>query len=132
MELFSLFSYAGFQEWPTGQMPGNPRGLIVPLNRRPSPWQPMIDLMGEEMKSAPVLSFSWRTRLLHPLYPYTEYVIVCLYQVLITHVQGCMCSSPSALYNWPQSLGITTCTYTTISKALIGFACMRTQLRIDT
>jgi len=76
----SLFSFAGFQEWPAGRIPGNPLGVLMPLNQRPSPWQPMINLMGEEIKSAPVLSFSWRTRLLHPLYPYLEYVVcVCTY-----------------------------------------------------
>ena len=59
-------------------MTGNPLGLIIPLNQRPSPWQPMMALIGEDMTSAPVLSFKWRTRLLHPLYPYTEYA-VCVF-----------------------------------------------------
>ena len=73
----SCFSFAGYQEWPEGIMPGNPRGLATPLNQQPSPWQPMFDLMGKDMISAPVLSYKWRTRLLHPFYPYTEYVCAC-------------------------------------------------------
>ncbi|XP_065914704.1 uncharacterized protein [Dysidea avara] len=64
--------YAGFQDWPAGRMPGNPLGSAISLDQRPSPWLPMIDLMDENMQSAPVLSFSWRTRLLHPLYPYSD------------------------------------------------------------
>ena len=56
-------------------MPGNPLGSAVPLDQRSSPWLPLISLMDEDMTSAPVLLFSWRTRLLHPLYPYLEYVV---------------------------------------------------------
>jgi len=60
-------------------MPGNPLGSAVPLDQRSSPWLPLISLMDEDMTSGPVLSFSWRTRLLHPLYPYLEYVsCVCV------------------------------------------------------
>ncbi|XP_065915005.1 uncharacterized protein [Dysidea avara] len=64
--------FADFQEWPEGRIPGNPQGLTIIVNQLPSPWQPMMDLMGEDLRSAPVLSFSWRTRLLHPLYPYLD------------------------------------------------------------
>ncbi|XP_065916020.1 uncharacterized protein [Dysidea avara] len=65
-------NFAGLQNWPAGQIPGNLAWLTVPLNQRPSPWQSMMDLMGKDLKSAPVLPFSWRTRLLHPLYPYMD------------------------------------------------------------
>ena len=73
-----VISFAGFQEWPGGRVPGNPLGLQVPINHRPSPWEAMINLTTDDMKTVPVLPLCWRTRLLHPLYPYLKCVCVCV------------------------------------------------------
>ena len=46
-------------------------------NTSTTPWQPLVDLIPKDMATAPVLRLYWRTRLLHPFYPYLWYMCVC-------------------------------------------------------
>ena len=53
------------------------------MNHRPSPWEALVNLTTDDMKTAPVLPLCWRTRLLHPFYPYLEYVVVVVVVVVV-------------------------------------------------
>ena len=53
--LFFIISFVGFHEWPEGRVPGNPLGLPVPISHRPSPWEALINLTTDAMKTVPVL-----------------------------------------------------------------------------
>ena len=67
----------------------------MPPNHHPSPWEALLALTTDDMKTAPVLPLCWRTRLLHPLYPYNKYVpmllCVCVRTYVCLHVCMCVC-----------------------------------------
>lgn len=48
------------------------------------PWEPLVELLASSLlKQAPVLKVCWRTRLLHPRYPYFNEIFQCFCCLLI-------------------------------------------------
>ena len=91
---FFLYSFVDHQGWSGTHIPGNPLGLLDVPNLPRIPWEALINMIPEDMASVPVLPLYWRTRLLHPLYPYLWCVCVCL----CVCVCVCMCFRSVSVY----------------------------------
>ena len=66
-------SYLFFMRWPEDAgFPGDPFNTVT--NRRLlNPWLPLHDMLNEQgLTHAPLLRLKWRTRLLHPMFPYCK------------------------------------------------------------
>ena len=85
-----LYSFVDHLGWSGTHIPGNPLGLLDVPNLPRIPWEALINMIPEDMASVPVLPLYWRTRLLHPLYPYLWCVCLCMFQVCVC---ACVCVS---------------------------------------
>ena len=88
---FKLYSFVDHQGWSGTHIPGNPLGLLDVQNLPRIPWEALVNLIPEDMPTAPVLPLCWRTRLLHPLYPYLKCVCVCACVCVSVSVFVCLC-----------------------------------------
>ena len=90
------------QGWSGTHIPGNPLGLLNVPNLPRIPWEALINMIPKDLVTAPVLPLYWRTKLLHPLYPYLWYVCLCVWCLCMcvfvsvsicvsVSVSGCMC-----------------------------------------